>query len=89
MPPHSVDPWHLLEPRQAWAIVVVIAGLGFFNYVMLRLFGTRGVYYAAFLGGLVNSTAAAADVIGSVFDGRGGSFATRGAAADQCSNVYA
>jgi uncharacterized membrane protein (DUF4010 family) len=65
MPAHSVDPWHLLEPRQAWAIVVVIAGLGFFNYVMLRLFGTRGVYYAAFLGGLVNSTAAAAELSGA------------------------
>jgi uncharacterized membrane protein (DUF4010 family) len=62
MPRHTVDPWHLLEPRQVWAIVVVIAGLGFFNYVMLRLFGTRGVYYAAFLGGLVNSTAAAAEL---------------------------
>jgi uncharacterized membrane protein (DUF4010 family) len=65
MPAHSIDPWHLLEPRQAWAIVVVIAGLGFFNYVMLRLFGTRGVYYAAFLGGLVNSTAAAAELSGA------------------------
>jgi uncharacterized membrane protein (DUF4010 family) len=62
MPDRAVDPWHLLDPRQAWAIVVVIAGLGFFNYVMLRLFGTRGVYYAAFLGGLVNSTAAAAEL---------------------------
>jgi uncharacterized membrane protein (DUF4010 family) len=62
VPEHAVDPWHLVEPRQAWAIVVVIAGLGFFNYVMLRLFGTRGVYYAAFLGGLVNSTAAAAEL---------------------------
>ncbi|HJU10928.1 MAG TPA: DUF4010 domain-containing protein, partial [Candidatus Binataceae bacterium] len=62
MPTHSVDPWHLLRPREAWAIVIVIAGLGFFNYVMLRIFGTRGVYYAAFLGGLVNSTAAAAEL---------------------------
>jgi uncharacterized membrane protein (DUF4010 family) len=43
MPTHAIDPWHLLEPREAWAIVVVIAGLGFLNYVMLRLFGTRGV----------------------------------------------
>ena len=62
MPNRTVDPWHLLNPQQAWAIVVVIAGLGFFNYVMLRLFGARGVYYAAFLGGLVNSTAAAAEL---------------------------
>jgi uncharacterized membrane protein (DUF4010 family) len=65
MPVHAIDSWHLIEPRQAWAIVVVIATLGFFNYVMLRLFGTRGVYYAAFLGGLVNSTAAAAELSGA------------------------
>jgi uncharacterized membrane protein (DUF4010 family) len=65
MPDRAVDPWHLVNPRQAWAIVVVIAGLGFFNYIMLRLFGTRGVLYAAFLGGLVNSTAAAAELSGA------------------------
>ena len=65
MPAHTVDPWHLIAPREVWAIVVVIATLGFFNYAMLRLFGTRGVYYAAFLGGLVNSTAAAAELAGA------------------------
>src|ERR1700678_2054818 len=32
----AIDPWQLLEPRRAWAMIVVIAGLGFFNYVMLR-----------------------------------------------------
>lgn len=32
----------------------------FFNYVRLRLIGDRDVYYAAFLGDLVNRTAAAA-----------------------------
>ncbi|HTT74389.1 MAG TPA: DUF4010 domain-containing protein [Candidatus Binataceae bacterium] len=65
MPAHTVDPWRLIAPREVWAIVVVIATLGFFNYAMLRLFGTRGVYYAAFLGGLVNSTAAAAELAGA------------------------
>jgi uncharacterized membrane protein (DUF4010 family) len=65
MPDRAVDPGHLVNPRQAWAIVVVIAGIGFFNYIMLRLFGTRGVFYGAFLGGLVNSTAAAAELSGA------------------------
>jgi uncharacterized membrane protein (DUF4010 family) len=54
----------LLNPKQSWLIVVVIAGLGFANYVMLRFYGTRGAYYAAFLGGLVNSTAAATELSG-------------------------
>jgi uncharacterized membrane protein (DUF4010 family) len=62
LPDRFVDPWDLLNPRQSWVIVVVIASLGFANYVMLRLYGMRGTYYAAFLGGLVNSTAAATEL---------------------------
>ncbi len=62
LPNHFVDNWQLLNPSQAWLIVVVIAGLGFVNYVLLRMYGTRGIYYGAFLGGLVNSTATAAEL---------------------------
>ncbi|HXN14158.1 MAG TPA: DUF4010 domain-containing protein [Candidatus Acidoferrales bacterium] len=68
LPNLFVDPWQLFNPRQEWVIVVVIAGLGFVNYVMLRMYGPRGTYYAAFLGGLVNSTAAAAE-LAKVFRG--------------------
>lgn len=64
LPDRFVDPFALLNPKQSWLIVVVIAGLGFANYLMLRLYGTRGTFYAAFLGGLVNSTAAAAELSG-------------------------
>ena len=64
LPDRFIDPMDLLNPRQSWLIVVVIAGLGFVNYVMLRFYGTRGTYYAAFLGGLVNSTAAATELSG-------------------------
>ena len=62
LPDRFVDRWELINPRQFWMIVVVIAGIGFLNYVLLRLYGTRGVYYAAALGGLVNSTATAAEL---------------------------
>jgi uncharacterized membrane protein (DUF4010 family) len=68
LPDRFVDPWELLNPRQDWVIVVVIASLGFANYVMLRLYGMRGIYYSAFLGGLVNSTAAATE-LSSLFRG--------------------
>ena len=64
LPNRFIDPLDLLNPKQSWLIVVVIAGLGFANYVMLRLYGTRGAYYAAFLGGLVNSTATVAELSG-------------------------
>jgi hypothetical protein len=52
----------LLNPRQSWAIVIIVAGLGFLNYVLLRLFANRGLYYTAGLGGLVNSTATVAEL---------------------------
>src|SRR5580698_688563 len=62
IPNRFVDPWQLVNPRAAWVIVIVIAGLGFVNYVLLKLYGTRGIYVSGFLGGLVNSTAAAAEL---------------------------
>jgi uncharacterized membrane protein (DUF4010 family) len=56
LPPGSVDPWGLVEPRPAWITVILIAGLGFTNYVLLKLYGARGIELTGFLGGLVNST---------------------------------
>ena len=62
LPNHYIDPWNLIQPREDWIIVVVIACLGFMNYVLLRVYGSRGVYLTAILGGLVNSTASAAEL---------------------------
>src|SRR5271170_5023978 len=62
IPNRFVDPWQLVNPRTAWVMVIVIAGIGFVNYVLLKLYGTRGIYVSGFLGGLVNSTAAAAEL---------------------------
>ncbi|HXG18802.1 MAG TPA: MgtC/SapB family protein [Methylomirabilota bacterium] len=62
LPDQFVDPWELVNPQRAWVTVVVIAGMGFINYGLLRLYSMRGLYYAAILGGLVNSTAAVAEL---------------------------
>jgi uncharacterized membrane protein (DUF4010 family) len=62
LPDRFVDPWQLLQPREAWITVVVIACLGFMNYVLLRVYGSKGIYFTAILGGLVNSTAAVAEL---------------------------
>lgn len=62
LPDRYIDPWRLIQPREAWIIVVVIACLGFLNYVLLRVYGSRGIYLTAILGGLVNSTASAAEL---------------------------
>jgi uncharacterized membrane protein (DUF4010 family) len=56
LPDHAIDRWGLLEPRAAWLTVLLIAGLGFANYILWKLFGARGIEFAGFLGGLVNST---------------------------------
>jgi uncharacterized membrane protein (DUF4010 family) len=56
LPPGAIGPWGLIEPRVAWATVILIAGIGFVNYVLWKIYGTRGIAIAGFLGGLVNSS---------------------------------
>ena len=55
LPIGPVGPWGLVEPRAAWITVILIAGIGFFNYVLWKLYGTRGAELSGFFGGLVNS----------------------------------
>src|SRR6202034_4578544 len=66
LPNRFVDPWQLLQPREAWVTVVVIACLGFVNYVLLRVYGSKGIYLTAIFGGLVNSTAAVAELVSTL-----------------------
>ncbi len=66
LPNRFIDPWQLVNPREAWVTVIVVAALGFFNYILLRLYGTRGLFWSASLGGLVNSTAAIAELATSL-----------------------
>ena len=63
LPSHPVDPWGLIDPRSNWVSVVVIAGLGFVNYILLRLLGPRGMEITAFFGGLVNSRKVVVELI--------------------------
>ena len=62
LPVGSIDPWQLVEPRAAWITVILIAALGFTNYVLLKLYGARGIEFTGFLGGLVNSTVTVAEL---------------------------
>jgi uncharacterized membrane protein (DUF4010 family) len=62
LPAHALDPWGILEPRSTWATVILIAALGFVNYILWKVYGPRGLELAAFFGGLVNSTAAVAEL---------------------------
>lgn len=56
LPIGAIGPWQLIEPRAAWATVILIAGIGFVNYVLWKIYGSRGLIIAGFLGGLVNSS---------------------------------
>jgi uncharacterized membrane protein (DUF4010 family) len=62
LPNRTVDPLQLVNPREAWLTIIVIAALGFINYVLLKLYSSRGLYYTAVLGGMVNSTATIAEL---------------------------
>jgi len=68
LPDHFIDRWQLVNLREAWVTVVVIAGIAFVNYVLLRLYGNRGLLWTAFLGGLVNNRAAIAELM-NIVDG--------------------
>jgi len=64
LPDRNVDPWDLFNPREAWVTVIIIAGLGFFNYVLLKMYSAKGLKWTAVFGGLVNSTATVAEIAG-------------------------
>ncbi len=72
LPLGTVDPWGLVDLREAWIIVILIAALGFANYVLLKLYGTRGIELTGFLGGLVNSTVTVAELASRAHASRGG-----------------
>jgi uncharacterized membrane protein (DUF4010 family) len=55
LPAHPVGPGHLVDPRSNWASVVIIAGIAFINYILLKSIGPRGMELTAFFGGLINS----------------------------------
>jgi uncharacterized membrane protein (DUF4010 family) len=62
LPNRYVDPWQLFNPSDAWISVIAIAGIGFVNYVFLRMYSTRGLDLGAIFGGLVNSSATVAEL---------------------------
>src|ERR1700722_19506356 len=64
LPKRYIDPWQLFNPSDAWISVIAIAGIGFVNYVFLRIYSTRGLYLSALFGGLVNSSATIAELAG-------------------------
>jgi uncharacterized membrane protein (DUF4010 family) len=71
LPQGAVDPWGVVEPRTAWVTVILIAGIGFVNYILWKLYGSRGIELTGFLGGLVNSSVAVSELAQRVRDTQG------------------
>jgi uncharacterized membrane protein (DUF4010 family) len=58
LPNETYGPYSVVNPREAWFMVVLISGIGFAGYISMRLWGAdRGIRLTGLLGGLVSSTA--------------------------------
>jgi len=58
LPDRTFGPYHVLNPRQVWLMVVLIVGIGLAGYLAYKLLGTRGgSLLGGLLGGLISSTA--------------------------------
>ena len=56
--PVGPPPLDVLRPYQAWLMVVLISGIGFLGYILVKLAGPRrGLALTGVIGGLVSSTA--------------------------------
>lgn len=58
VPNQGYGPMEAFNPYSLWLMVVLISGLGFVGYILIRLLGARsGVALAGLVGGLASSTA--------------------------------
>ncbi|MFN3390772.1 MAG: MgtC/SapB family protein [Meiothermus ruber] len=57
LPDANYGPYGVWNPQEIWQVVLLVAGVNFVGYLALRLLGSRGLWAAAILGGLVSSTA--------------------------------
>lgn len=58
VPNQDFGPFGAINPYSLWLMVVLISGLGFVGYLLMRMLGTRaGVLLTGLVGGLASSTA--------------------------------
>ncbi len=58
LPNETMGPLDVLNPRHIWYMVVLIAGISFAGYLLVKIYGShRGISLTGLLGGLVSSTA--------------------------------
>ena len=57
LPDRTVDPFDIFNPRELGWVIILISGLGFVGYLLMKFFGgDRGILITGIMGGLVSST---------------------------------
>ncbi len=57
LPDQGYGPYELFNPYFIWSMVVLISGIGFVGYALMKWYGEKGLVLSGILGGLVSSTA--------------------------------
>ncbi len=58
VPNHNFGPFDAFNPWSTWLMVVLISGIGFLGYILMRLLGPKaGITLTGLVGGLASSTA--------------------------------
>lgn len=62
LPNQNFGPFMALNAQQIWAMVILISGISFGGYLLIKFIGShKGLYWTAILGGVASSTAIAWD----------------------------
>ncbi len=57
-PPAAFNQINVLNPYNIWFLVVLVSGISFLGYILVKIFGkNRGIGFAGMVGGLYSSTA--------------------------------
>lgn len=60
LPNYTVDPFGAINPYRTWLSLVLVLSVGFFSYMLMKIFGTnKGLLITGILGGIASSTAVA------------------------------
>jgi uncharacterized membrane protein (DUF4010 family) len=58
LPDKTFGPFDVLNPRLIWYMVILVSGISFIGYILMKIYGEgKGVLMTGILGGLVSSTA--------------------------------
>jgi len=58
LPQEAIDPWGVFVPFNVWLLIMLISGIGFVGYFLIKYIGAQGgIPLTGFLGGIVSSTA--------------------------------